>query len=57
MLGNAVRLSGTKPCEKSFEEGDQTDTIGRQNIELHEGQAKVGIYENLKRRVKGLFVK
>ena len=57
MLGNAVRLSGTRPCEKSFEEGDQTDTLGAQNIEIHEAPAKVGIYERMKRKVKGLFGK
>lgn len=57
MLGNAVRLTGTKPCTKSFEEGDQTDTVGPQNIEIHEAAAKVSMFEKLKQKVKGLFAK
>jgi hypothetical protein len=57
MFGNAVRLTGTKPCGKSFEEGDQIETDGAAHIEIHETPVKVGMYERLKRKVKGLFAK
>jgi len=52
MIGNAVRLSGTKPCEKSFEaESTSDDDIA--HIELQPAQAKEpGLFARLKARFK-----
>ncbi len=57
MQGNTIRLTGTKPCVKSFEEGDLTDTDAVAQIELHRPPAKTGMLEKLKQKVKSLFGK
>jgi len=54
MNGNAVRLVGSKPCEKVAEEGDQTSADTMAHIEIHEA-AKQGWFESLKAQVKGVF--
>jgi hypothetical protein len=56
MLGNAVRLTGQKPCEKTFDPGEVTEDEA--HIELHRAEApNAGFLGGLKARVKGLFTK
>jgi hypothetical protein len=55
--GHVVHLTGQKPCEKSFEEGVEGETGEIAKIEIHEAPAQVGMFENLKRRLKGLVSK
>jgi len=56
MLGNAVRLTGQKPCEKSFDPGEVTDDEA--HIELHDAATpNAGFLGGMKAKVKGLFSK
>ncbi len=57
MTGNAIHLTGQKPCERSFEEGDQTEAETMAHIELHDAAAKQGFFESLKRKWKSLVGK
>jgi hypothetical protein len=53
MLGNTVRVSGQKPCEKTFDQGEPGETGETARIEIHQAPAETGMFENLKRRLKG----
>ncbi len=56
MNGNAVKLVGSKPCEKASEEGGSANADTMAHIEIHEA-AKQGWFETLKAKVKGVFGK
>jgi hypothetical protein len=56
MLGNAVKLTGQKPCEKSFE--PETDADDSAHIQLHQPDAaSPGVFNRVKARVKNMFGK
>ena len=56
MLGNMVKGAGEKPCEKSFDAGDDSLDGQAAHIVVDERQApKAGMIDNLKARVKKLF--
>lgn len=57
MIGNAVKLAGVKPCQKSFEEGDQTEVDAMAHIEIHQPGAKEGWVDKVKAKLKGMFGK
>ncbi len=57
MIGNAVKLTGTKPCEKSFEGGSGSDD-DIAHIELQQSPKKdQGFFARLKARFRGALGK
>ncbi|MDE3198937.1 MAG: SH3 domain-containing protein [Acidobacteriota bacterium] len=55
LLGNAVRPSGQKPCERSFDAGESTG--GEAHIVVSQSQTPAGLADRLKAKLKSLFGK
>ncbi len=57
MQGNMVRIVDRKPCQKSFEEGDETSTVDEAHIEIHEATSPGGLLERIKKHIQSFIRK